>query len=96
MRGHRSRRSRRIPPFWRRLLIAAIVTLGVTGSLTVAGSETHPTPLGQAVAAQARPNVLVIETDDQTVESMRVMDNVNSLIGGRGATFKNNFVNYSL
>ena len=40
--------------------------------------------------------MVVIETDDQTVESMRVMDNVNSLIGGQGATFKNSFVNYSL
>jgi arylsulfatase A-like enzyme len=39
---------------------------------------------------------VVIETDDQTVESMRVMDNVNSLIGGQGATFGNSFVNHSL
>ena len=38
----------------------------------------------------------MIETDDQTLESMRVMDNVNSLIGGQGATFTNSFVNYSL
>ena len=40
--------------------------------------------------------MVVIETDDQTRESMRVMDNVNSLIGDQGATFKNSFVNYSL
>ena len=40
--------------------------------------------------------MLVIESDDQTVESMRVMDNVNSLIGDQGATFRNSFVNYSL
>ena len=40
--------------------------------------------------------MLVIESDDQTVESMRVMHNVNSLIGDQGATFKNSFVNYSL
>ncbi len=39
---------------------------------------------------------VVIETDDQTVESMRVMDNVNSLIGNQGATFENSFVNYAL
>ncbi len=38
----------------------------------------------------------MIETDDQTLESMRVMDNVNSLIGGQGTTFTNSFVNYSL
>ena len=40
--------------------------------------------------------MLVIETDDQTVEQMRVMDNVNSLIGGEGATFTNSFVNFPL
>jgi N-acetylglucosamine-6-sulfatase len=68
----------------------------VTGALAVAGSRTSPTTLGQAAAAQARPNIVVIETDDQTLESMRVMDNVNSLIGDRGTTFTNSFVNYSL
>jgi N-acetylglucosamine-6-sulfatase len=51
---------------------------------------------GTAGAAPARPNIVVIETDDQTVESMRVMDNVRALIGNHGATFKNSFVNYSL
>ncbi|MEK6272370.1 MAG: sulfatase [Actinomycetota bacterium] len=70
--------------------------MAVTGALAVAGSGTPPVNLGQAAAAPTRPNIVVIETDDQTVESMRVMDNVNSLIGGQGATFRNNFVNYSL
>ncbi len=51
---------------------------------------------GNAAAAHARPNIVVIMTDDQTVESMRVMDNVKALIGAKGATFKNSFVNYSL
>jgi arylsulfatase A-like enzyme len=68
----------------------------MSGALAVI-SGTHPATLGRAAAApQARPNVIVIESDDQTVESMKVMANVNSLIGGQGATFKNNFVNYSL
>ena len=51
---------------------------------------------GNAAAAHARPNIVVIMTDDQTVESMRVMNNVKALIGAKGATFKNSFVNYSL
>jgi N-acetylglucosamine-6-sulfatase len=46
--------------------------------------------------AQPRPNVVVIETDDQTLESARVMSNVRSLIADQGATFRNSFVNYSL
>ena len=40
--------------------------------------------------------MLVVESDDQALESMRVMNHVNSLIGARGATFLNSFVNYSL
>jgi arylsulfatase A-like enzyme len=35
-------------------------------------------------------------TDDQTVESMRVMPNVKTLIGDQGVTFDNSFVSYSL
>jgi N-acetylglucosamine-6-sulfatase len=81
--------------FRRRLLIPVLATLGVTGTLALAFG-TDPATVGQAAAAQGRPNVLVIESDDQTVESMRVMDNVNSLIGNQGATFENSFVNYSL
>jgi arylsulfatase A-like enzyme len=70
--------------------------LGGIGALTIADPTTSPTSPVQAIAAQARPNIVVIETDDQAVESMRVMDNVNSLIGDRGATFANSFVNISL
>jgi N-acetylglucosamine-6-sulfatase len=68
--------------------------LAVFGALAVAAML--PTLADRTQAAEARPNVLVIETDDQTVESMRVMTNVNSLIGAQGATFQNSFVNFSL
>ncbi|MEK6328219.1 MAG: sulfatase [Actinomycetota bacterium] len=84
----------------RRLLLAVLIpvltALGVTGALAVAGPGTPAATLDQAAAAQTRPNIVVIETDDQALESMRVMDNVNSLIGDRGVTFRNSFVNYSL
>jgi arylsulfatase A-like enzyme len=56
----------------------------------------HAATVEHAGAAPSRPNVIVVETDDQTAESIRVMRNVNALIGGQGATFKNNFVNHSL
>jgi N-acetylglucosamine-6-sulfatase len=78
----------------RRLLIAVLATVVLTASLVVA-SGIRPTAPGEA-ATQARPNVVVIETDDQTAESMRVMTNVNSLVGAKGTTFENSFVNYSL
>jgi arylsulfatase A-like enzyme len=67
----------------------------MTGVLAVSFGM-HPTTHGRAAAAPPRPNVLVIESDDQTAESMRVMDHVNARIGAQGATFRNSFVNYSL
>jgi N-acetylglucosamine-6-sulfatase len=87
---------RRAVPSWRRVAIPALATLGIAVALVATGAHSPPPTVDQAAAAPPKPNVLVIETDDQTVESMRVMDNVNSLIGGHGATFENNFVNYSL
>jgi N-acetylglucosamine-6-sulfatase len=89
-------RSSWLAPFQWRLLVPVLATLGVTGALAVVGSGPPPPTVDRALAADEPPNVLVIETDDQTLESMRVMNNVNSLIGGQGATFKNNFVNFSL
>jgi N-acetylglucosamine-6-sulfatase len=44
----------------------------------------------------SRPNVVVIMTDDQTVESMRVMDNVDRLLAAQGTTFDNSFVSFPL
>ena len=85
-----------VTPFRRRLLIPAILTLGVIGVLSVPGSGTPAASPGRAAAIQATPNVVVIETDDQTAASMRVMHNVNALIGDQGARFKNSFVNFSL
>jgi arylsulfatase A-like enzyme len=78
-----------------RLLPPILVILAVAGALGAAGSGTPPAGIGQAAPAQARPNIVVIQTDDQTVESMRVMNRVNSLIGVPGATFRNSFVNFS-
>jgi N-acetylglucosamine-6-sulfatase len=43
-----------------------------------------------------RPNVLILQTDDQTLESVRVMTNVQKLLAGKGTVFDNSFVSYSL
>jgi arylsulfatase A-like enzyme len=75
------------------LLLAAAMAVA---ALTVAGAGIPATSAGQSAAAQTRPNIVVIETDDQTAESVRVMTHVKSLIGNRGTTFTNSFVNFSL
>jgi N-acetylglucosamine-6-sulfatase len=51
---------------------------------------------GSTAVAQSRPNILVLMTDDQTVESLRVMANVNSLLARQGVTFTNSFASFPL
>ena len=48
-----------------------------------------------APAAQAKPNIVVVMTDDQTLESMRVLNKVNTWFG-KGTTFTRSFANYPL
>ena len=43
-----------------------------------------------------RPNVVVIVTDDQRAETLRVMTRVRRLLGSRGATFRRSYVNFAL
>ncbi len=49
-----------------------------------------------APAAVTRPNFVVIMTDDQTAESLRVMSKTRALIGVKGVTFPNNYASYPL
>jgi N-acetylglucosamine-6-sulfatase len=64
--------------------ITAVALLGIPGCAT-----------GPA-ARSAKPNVVVIMTDDQAVESLRVMRNTKRLIADRGVTFENSFVSFPL
>ncbi|MGH9026589.1 MAG: sulfatase family protein [Acidimicrobiia bacterium] len=81
-------------PGWRRIasfFLAALVAAGILVAAPHAGagedSESSPDP---------RPNIVVIMTDDQAVESIRVMDNVAQDLAGRGVTFKRNLASYPL
>ncbi len=74
-------------------MVISLALAALVATALATGTAPHRTALGRAPQG---PNVVVIESDDQTVESMRVMDNVNALIGAQGTTFKNSFVNFSL
>jgi N-acetylglucosamine-6-sulfatase len=52
--------------------------------------------LALAPAAQAKPNIVVLMTDDQTLESMSAMPKTRELLGERGTSFTRSFVNYAL
>jgi N-acetylglucosamine-6-sulfatase len=69
-------------------LLAAAASLAALVSVPPGAGARRP---------QARqPNILVIMTDDETVENMRVMRNVNRLLGTQGVTFDDSVVSYSL
>jgi N-acetylglucosamine-6-sulfatase len=75
-----------------RWIVLAALASGLIAVATLSGSAAGESKSSSAV----RPNVLVLMTDDQTVESMRVMPNVKTLIADQGVTFDNSFVSYSL
>jgi N-acetylglucosamine-6-sulfatase len=76
------------------VLAAATVALMLSALLAVAagGEAAEASPQQQP----AKPNIVVVMTDDQTVESLRVMANVNSLLVRQGTTFANNFASFPL
>jgi N-acetylglucosamine-6-sulfatase len=45
---------------------------------------------------QKRPNIVLVMTDDQAVETQRFMPQTNELLGRGGVTFANNFASYPL
>ena len=70
--------------------LVAFAVAALTAVLWLGGEERASS------ATPARPNVVLVETDDQTLESVRVMANVRRLLAADGATFENHFVSYSL
>jgi N-acetylglucosamine-6-sulfatase len=74
----------------RRWPVAPILVAGIAAAAALTGQA------GQAQSTDVRPNVVVLMTDDQTVESLRVMPNVQYLLADQGVTFDNSFVSYPL
>ena len=43
-----------------------------------------------------KPNIVLVMTDDQTLEAMRFLPKTRALLGDQGTTFTNSFVNFPL
>ncbi|MBI2704756.1 MAG: sulfatase [Actinobacteria bacterium] len=71
------------------IAIGVVVVLGNRGSSSGAAN-----PVGPDRSGGPRSNVLVIMTDDQTLESMKVMANTTRLLGESGTTFSKYFVSF--
>jgi arylsulfatase A-like enzyme len=72
------------------LLIAGLLCVAV--ALAPGGSEAKK----HKKAKQARPNIVLIMDDDQSINLQRFLTKTNAAIGAKGVTFDNSFVNYSL
>ena len=66
--------------------LTAAIALGVFAESAVAPSEPE--------ARNARPNVVVLMTDDQTVSDLEVMHRTRRLLGGQGISFADSYVSY--
>ena len=66
------------------------------GSPHVRASPSTSAVPARLARGEARPNIVVLMTDDQTLESMSVMPKTRRLIGAQGTTFTRSFANYSL
>ena len=73
---------------------AAALGMALVG-LGVEQSDLNPgTPSANAGARQSPPNVVVLMTDDETVEDMDVMPRTRELLGSNGVTFARSYVSY--
>jgi arylsulfatase A-like enzyme len=70
-----------------------LASIGLAAAILVVLTAT---PAREAASAQSPPNIVVLTTDDQTNDSVRLMENVQHRLGDNGATFSRNYVNFSL
>jgi arylsulfatase A-like enzyme len=63
---------------------------------TLTGRFGQPAAAHAASRAASRPNILVIMTDDQRLDQMRALPKTQALLGAKGTTFDNSFVDFSL
>lgn len=68
------------------LVAAVLLTLLISGGLQAQAEQ----------AAQTRPNIVLISSDDQTVRDMRVMSNLRRLVTNQGTSFANSFAPFPL
>ncbi len=76
------------------VLIAA--TAGCGGSSGGGGGGVEPADRAGATLAAGKPNVVVIMTDDQTVEDLAQMPRTRRLIAAKGVSFDNYLVSFPL
>jgi len=70
-------------------LLAALAACGALLAGAFAGEHS-------AVASSNEPNVILLLTDDQTLDEMRALPKTQALVGGAGVTFSRAYISYPL
>ena len=81
------------------LMAARAALAAIAGLALLANGPSAPRRIpthAPAKAAGPQPNIVLVLTDDQTLESLRVMPETQRLIGDEGTTFTNAFISYPL
>jgi N-acetylglucosamine-6-sulfatase len=76
--------------------ILAALACAATCAFGAAGWALAPDAGAKKDKEPAQPNVVLVMSDDQTADSMRYMDAVNTHVGDAGATFDNSFASFPL
>ena len=90
----RPARSSSLP--WVVSVLAVVGALAAAGGLALAAQSRSERSAGAVGRGPAKPNVVMIMTDDQDLRSLRFMPNVRRYLVDQGTTFTNSFVTYSL
>jgi arylsulfatase A-like enzyme len=80
----------------RRLVVGLAAPLALVVGLAIGLQDDGGSAQAATAQTPQRPNIIVLETDDQTFAEMEVLPNVRRLIGDEGVTFDNHFVSFSL
>ena len=74
---------------------ALVALAAVAAVVGVSVAHCHgPATATAAATRQGPPNIVVLMTDDETVEDMAVMPRTRALLGQGGVTFAHNYVSY--
>lgn len=78
------------------MFLAGTVVAGALGACGGGNDESDVGTLPTSAPETDRPNIVMVMTDDQAVESVRVMDSVRRRIGEDGTTFTRAYASYPL
>ncbi|HJP66442.1 MAG TPA: sulfatase, partial [Actinomycetota bacterium] len=80
----------------RRVALAAALVLVAMAASSAASWSGGPSSASFAGISNARPNIILILTDDQRWDTLWAMPHVRALLGGHGMTFRNAFATTAL